>query len=46
MKYEADTTKPFSPPPPQRNNGTMGVAVQSVSKSIRKKNEKNAISIF
>ena len=39
MKYEADTTKPFSPPPPQRNNGTMGVAVQSVSKSIRKKNE-------
>ena len=34
MKYEADTTKPFSPPPPQRNNGTMGVAVQSVSKSV------------
>ena len=33
MKYEADTTKPFSPPP-QRNNGTMGVAVQSVSKSV------------
>ena len=33
MKYEADTTKPFSPPP-QRNNGMMGVAVQSVSKSV------------
>lgn len=32
MKYEADT-KPFSPPP-QRNNGMMGVAVQSVSKSV------------
>ena len=33
MKYDADTTKPFSPPP-QRNNGMMGVAVQSVSKSV------------
>ena len=33
MKYEADT-KPFSPPISQRNNGTIGVAVQSVSKSV------------
>ncbi len=33
MKYEADT-KPFSPPISQRNNGTMGVAVHSVSKSV------------